>query len=139
MKLPQAGDEIVLRKTYWVDANWLRVADGTAGASSFTLGFRRNTAGEARRLADKAGRVNKRGMPKTPMGELVRERVMLAVGTIEGLDSDDGTPIERITPALYDRLPEWLVADAARTAAGINGLAVEEDDDDEEAGDVEGE
>lgn len=138
MKLPQSSSELVFTKTYWVDEDWLQTTEGAPRSTFFIVGFRRNTAGEARRLADKSGRVDKRGRPRTPMGDLIRERVMLSVGTIDGLEADDGTAITRITPEVYDRLPEWFVADVSRVAARINGLTEDGDDSDDDDDEVDG-
>lgn len=108
--------------TYFVRPDGTQARKGDEGSQEVGFELRRFTGRDQREITDLAHRLDKRGRPATPVGEVVRAKVVRAVKSCTGLEKADGAPIVTMSPDVFDGLPAWMTDALLHEVNELNGF-----------------
>ena len=74
----------------------------------------------SRRISDLMYETDKKGTSSFNAGTVVMEKVMAATVAVEGVELA-GKPVEKLTRAVYDVLPSWVISRVLRKVNEMSG------------------
>jgi len=110
-------------------ANGQQAKDGDEVAGYITAWIKGLNGEDERVLSNQMMEIDKKGKSKMNTGTVIRAKVCRGVFALDGLEKEDGSPIETINHKVYDRLPSWITKSILNK---INDLIGEDEEDAEE-------
>jgi len=102
--------------------------EGKTAAGEIVVYLRPLRGKDDRRISDLMVEMNRKSRAVSMRtGRVAQEKCVRSVVVMEGITLPDGTPVEKMDHAVYDRLDSWITEAILRRINELNGIGEDEE------------